>query len=273
MGRRNPFSILALVVVLAALAFTAKRSMNGARVAAQTSLEEQGSAGAASSCQEGASCGSEGEMSADIGAPVVTLEESVACRDAAYFCSGLEWKDGMARALRWSESTRVITVLVPQPPGDQGSARGVQQAAMSGVRAWDGHPFHVLVLDKPREGTPVDIRVQWMQMPQGNQLGLTSTRWVQRGVSTSLEVVAFRLALTSPGTGGPLEPHDVQLTAAHEMGHALGLPHSDQPRDVMFPTNTATALSARDYKAMEALYRLPNGVGIIQQGRADQARR
>ncbi len=52
------------------------------------------------------------------------------------------------------------------------------------------------------------------------------------------------------------------LTAAHEMGHALGLPHSDSDRDVMYPTNTARNLTTRDFRTMEALYRLPNGAKI-----------
>ncbi len=59
-----------------------------------------------------------------------------------------------------------------------------------------------------------------------------------------------------------VSPAQLRLTAAHEMGHALGLPHSDSKRDVMYPTNTATALTARDYRTMEALYALPDGAII-----------
>jgi predicted Zn-dependent protease len=62
-----------------------------------------------------------------------------------------------------------------------------------------------------------------------------------------------------------IDPRQVRLTAAHEMGHALGiLMHSDSERDVMYPTNTATSLSAQDYRTMEVLYSLADGTRIIR---------
>ncbi len=259
MRGRSPLSYLAMLIVMGGMATAARRSMND-RVAAQ-SLDEQGMG----TCIAETGCEQAGTVDATIGAPVVTLEEREACRDASYLCRGLEWKDGMARALRWNEDTRLITVLVPLPAGDPTRARAIQRAAMNGVRAWDKHPFPVLVLDKPR-ATPADITVQWMAAPPGNQLGQASTRWLQVGGRATLQVVSFRLATASPAAGTALAPRQIELTAAHEMGHALGLPHSDEPRDVMYPTNTALTLSARDYRAMEALYRLPNGVGIWRQG-------
>ena len=38
--------------------------------------------------------------------------------------------------------------------------------------------------------------------------------------------------------------------------------HSDNARDVMYPANTATSLSARDYRTMEALYAPEDGTTI-----------
>ena len=257
MKRGGRLNLLALVAVLAGLTAGARRTMDGASAAEQP----LGEAPPEAPCQEDGACARTGTSAGTIGAPVVTLEEAVACRDSAYLCRGLEWKDGTARAFRWNEETRVIRIRVPLPDGDRGRAWEMQQAAMRGVRAWDGHPFSILVESRDR-GSPADFTVEWMKTPLPNQLGLTSTRWTQEGGRATLEVTSFRLALANPSSRGPLMARQVELTAAHEMGHALGLPHSDEQRDVMYPTNTALTLSARDYKAMEALYRLPNGVGI-----------
>lgn len=259
--RRNPLSYAAALAVAVGVATTARHALTERAAAAQPPLSD---AAAVAGCTSDAAC--DPEPAVDVGAPVVTLEEREACRDVAYLCRGLEWKEGMARVFRWSEDTRVIRIVVPPPAVDADRARAAQQAVMRGVRAWDRHPFPILVEEKARAGAPPDFTVVWWASPPGNLLGQTSTRWVQQNGRSTLQVMGLRLALSSPVNGRALTAREIELTAAHEMGHALGLPHSDDRRDVMYPENTALNLSARDYKAMQALYRLPNGVGIWKQG-------
>jgi hypothetical protein len=207
------------------------------------------------------------ELRTDAGLPEPpVLPASRVCPGSGYLCRGLDER-GTPRVTRWSEATERIRIRVPRPPAESaGRAAALQQAAVSGIRAWDGHPFPLEVVMSDRPGRE-EIRVTWARTLGGNQLGEARTRWTRSAEGTRVEVRSFALATHSPfDPDRPLDARQVELTAAHEMGHVLGLPHSDEPRDVMYPTNTATRLSARDYRTMEALYRLPNGAVVDPGG-------
>jgi hypothetical protein len=189
--------------------------------------------------------------------PVLTAAEG--CRDVGYLCAALSDSDRIV-VRRWRALEGPLVVSVPLPPlPDPGAARALQRAAAAGIRLWNGQPFPIL-LDE-RGTRQADVVVQWGLAPGGSQLGLTHTEWSEGG---GLRVRGLALAVEDPRSGRDLDPAQVRLTAAHEMGHALGLPHSDQPSDVMFPTNTATTLSARDYRTLEALYALADGTEIVR---------
>lgn len=183
-----------------------------------------------------------------------------ACRDAGYLCAGLAAREE-PRVLRWSSATGEIRVHVPLPSVQpRGVARELQDAAVAGILAWQGTPF-TLRVDRRASTEAADIVVEWVDVLGGSQLGRAETEWTRDGDGRmAMRVRRFALAVLNPlAPDRPLDPGQVRLAAAHEMGHALGLPHSDSRRDVMYPTNTAGTLSARDYETMAALYRLENG--------------
>jgi len=118
----------------------------------------------------------------------------------------------------------------------------------------------------PIASEAADIEISWGEGLSGSQLGLTQVRWVLEKGKIKFEVLGIALAMRSPGNASfQLAPEQVLLTAAHEMGHALGLPHSDSERDVMYPTNIARNLSTRDFRTVDTLYRLPNGAEVAKK--------
>ncbi len=188
------------------------------------------------------------------------LPASQVCPGAGYLCAELD-RTGTVEIRRWREHSGPVVVHVPLPDFESvADARRLQRAAALGVRAWNRQPFPISVdLTGQR---PADFSVVWRTSLGGRTLGRARTRW---SPATGLEVVQLELATRVPGQGGVASPRQIQLVAAHEMGHALGIQmHSDEPRDVMYPTNTATSLTARDYRTMEALYDLPDGARIVR---------
>ena len=215
--------------------------------------------GAAPPCEpEDALCAPPAAAMSSTAAPTVASSEF--CADVGYLCDGLAEAESV-RLHRWTRLDGTVVVHVPLPDvEDPSEARALQRAAARGIRAWNNQPFPILA-DLRGDRDP-HFAVRWARTLGAGQLGVARTRW---SPASGLEVQTVELATRNPfDPGRPAEPRQVRLTAAHEMGHALGLPHSGSSRDVMFPTNTATSMSAQDYRSIEILYRTPDGTVVTR---------
>jgi hypothetical protein len=108
-----------------------------------------------------------------------------------------------------------------------------------------------------------DILVRWIDHFDFDRAGQTDLTWDQAG---RVRKAAILLALRT-NTGLTLPDRALLTVAVHEAGHALGLPHSADSNDVMFPATQTGVLSERDRRTAQVLYQLPPGP-VRDTGRA-----
>jgi YD repeat-containing protein len=105
------------------------------------------------------------------------------------------------------------------------------------------------------DSSDADIVVRWIDRFDFDRAGQTDLTWDQAG---RIRRAAITLALRT-NTGVTLPDAALNTVALHETGHALGLPHSADSNDVMFPAARTGTLSERDRRTAQVLYQLAPG--------------
>ena len=100
-----------------------------------------------------------------------------------------------------------------------------------------------------------DILVRWIDHFDFDRAGQTDLTWDQAG---RVRKASISLAIRT-SAGFPLPDAALLSVAVHEAGHALGLPHSADSNDVMFPATRTGTLTERDRQTVQVLYQLPPG--------------
>jgi hypothetical protein len=109
--------------------------------------------------------------------------------------------------------------------------------------------------DFVRSPDDVDVIVRFIEAFDARRAGQADLVWRSDG---HLQQGTLTLA-THSHLGRPFSTEAVGTVALHEIGHLLGLGHSDLERDVMYPTTSVHDLTSRDRKTAMLLYSLPPG--------------
>ena len=105
------------------------------------------------------------------------------------------------------------------------------------------------------DSTDADIVVRWIDHFDFERSGQTDLTWDQSG---RVHKASISLALRT-NTGFQLPDAALLSVAVHEAGHALGMPHSADSNDVMYPATRTGILSERDQRTAQVLYQLSPG--------------
>jgi hypothetical protein len=157
---------------------------------------------------------------------------------------------------RWPDrSAHGVAVYLGAATGVEGYAAEKREVVRQAFVRWERVAAIPVRFQFVGDSATAEVRVRWIErfpIRRAGQADITWNRsgWIVRGTLTMA---------TRTRDGAPLSDDAVYTVALHEIGHLLGLGHSDDPHDVMYPSTEVHDITARDRHTARLLYSVSPG--------------
>jgi predicted Zn-dependent protease len=159
---------------------------------------------------------------------------------------------------RWSDHLgEVIRVYVEPTSAIAGFDTRYPQMARDVFAEWSlaGFPLRFTFI---YDSASADMTVRWRERfdaEEGQRIGVTE----RTQTSAFLIAKATVSVANHDSTGRPLSSTTVGGILRHEVGHALGLNHANDPSSVMYRESATATISASDRATLRLIYLVPAG--------------
>jgi hypothetical protein len=147
-------------------------------------------------------------------------------------------------------SGRTVTVYFESPEDPVQFGTGYRWAVNQALSQWTSIPGVELRFREAAGRGTAQVIVKWVTQMSTEHSGLTAWETDQNGWIASAVVTLTLLRRD----GQKVDRHLARRIALHEVGHLIGLGHSEDAGDMMFPTSEQSRLSPRDRSTARLLY-------------------